>query len=154
MDSAVADSTTTTRAPIVERVKNSTCIDIDSGVNTASGNQEEQNPISAMETDICDDERDAIHTETIDEQELKTTTNTTESPKVAKTTTIGPKTLAAIEEVHRKRAVSKKNKKSKQLKPPILDFADETIHTINLLMLTMLVHTSKDCLLCQLAANY
>ena len=150
---AVVDSTTAIRAATTETVVENTDIEIDSGVTVASTSQGGQNTGSPVETDVCDEEGSATHTEQKRGQRLKAATKNTESPKIAEKSNVGPLTRAAIEEVHHKRAVAKKSKKSKQT-PPILDFANETIHTINLLMLTMLVHTSEDCLLCQPAANY
>jgi hypothetical protein len=140
-------------AATTEKVIENTDIDIDSVVPIASTSQGRQNPGSPMETDVCDEEGSATRTEQKSGQRLKSAAKNTESPKIAEKSNVGPLTRAAVEEVHRKRAVAKKKKKSKQT-PPILDFANETIHTINLLMLTMLVHTSEDCLLCQPAANY
>jgi len=150
---AVVDSSTAIHAVIAETVIEKTDIEIDSGVTVASTSQGGQNAGSPMETDVCDEEGSVTRTEQKRGQRLKAAAKKTESPKIAEKSNVGPLTRAAIEEVHHKRAVAKKRKESKQT-PPILDFANETIHTINLLMLTMLVHTSEDCLLCQPAANY
>jgi hypothetical protein len=151
---AVVDSTTTIRAVVTETIVDYKAIDIDSGVTVASTSKGDQHTGSLMETDVCEEAGSATNTEKKRGQQKKAAGKNTESPKVAKKSNVGPLTLAAIEEVHWKKAVAKKAKKSKQPTPPILDFANETIHTINLLMLTMLVQTSEDCLLCQPAANY
>ncbi len=39
-------------------------------------------------------------------------------------------------------------------KTTILQFADESICTVNLILLPMLMHRTTDCLVCQLIANY
>ncbi len=117
---AVVDSTTAIRAATTETVVEKTDIEIDSGVTVASTSQGGQNTGSPMETDVCDEEGSATRTEQKCGQRIKAATKNTESPKIAEKSNVGPLTRAAIEEVHHKKAVAKKSKKSKQT-PPILD---------------------------------
>jgi hypothetical protein len=76
------------------------------------------------------------------------------SPEKTKVSNIGPKTLAAIQKVLNKKTAENQKKTDEEELPPILEYVDEGIHHSNLLMLSMLMHSTADCLLCQPAANY
>jgi hypothetical protein len=81
---AVVDSTMAIRAAVTETVVDYTGIKIDSGVTVASTSQGGQSTGSPMETDVCDEEGSATHTEQKRGQRLKVAAKNTESPKVAK----------------------------------------------------------------------
>ena len=107
---AVVDSSTAIHAVIAETVIEKTDIEIDSGVTVVSTSQGGQNAGSPMETDVCDEEGSVTRTEQKRGQRLKAAAKKTESPKIAEKSNVGPLTRAAVEEVHRKRAVAKKKK--------------------------------------------
>ncbi len=107
---AVVNSASAICAATTEKVIENTDIDIDSVVPIASTSEGRQSTGSPMETDVCDEEGSATHTEQKSGQRLKSAAKNTESPKIAGKSTVGPLTRAAVEEVHRKRAVAKKKK--------------------------------------------